>query len=58
MNKAPKSATNNEWSGQNPNQSLEGVKYNHHQAYKSATNNQWVSRNTPDEADVFPTSKK
>nr|WP_302597696.1 hypothetical protein [uncultured Cellulosilyticum sp.] len=49
MDKAKKSATDNEWVGQNPYQSPEGTKYFHDKAQKTATNNQWVSRNTPPE---------
>ena len=40
MNKAKKSATNNEWCG---NCSSEGTKYFHDKAKKSAGDNQWVS---------------
>jgi len=40
MNKAQKTATNNQWCG---NCSNESVKYNHDKAKKSAGNNQWVS---------------
>lgn len=43
MQKAKKSATNNEWCG---NTSDEGVKYFHDKAKKSATDNQWVSTST------------
>ncbi len=48
MEKAQKSATNNQWCGTH-NQSTEGTKYFNDKAKKSATNNQWVSRNTPSE---------
>lgn len=51
-NGSHKSATDNEWCGQNPTESLEGTKYAHHEAIKTATNNQWVSRNMPDETQV------
>ena len=40
MDKAKKSATDNEWCG---NCSSEGKKYFHDKAKKSAGNNQWVS---------------
>lgn len=40
MDKAKKTATNNQWCS---NCSNESVKYNHDKAKKSAGNNQWVS---------------